>query len=102
VSFAKVGKAPKPRKLELVHTYLWGLAPVASLRGLRYYIMFIDDSNKKVWAYFLKCKSNVFDTFKKWKAMIETKTSFKLKCLRLDNGGEYEDGGGAQEVLCSE
>ena len=33
VSFAKVGRAWKPGKLELVHPNLWGLAPVASLRG---------------------------------------------------------------------
>ena len=25
--------------------------------------------------------------------MVETETSLKVKCLRLDNGGEYIDGG---------
>ena len=25
--------------------------------------------------------------------MVETKTCLKVKCLRLDNGGEYIDGG---------
>ena len=42
---------------------------------------------------FRKIKSDVFETFKKWKAMVETETSLKVKCLRLDNGGEYIDGG---------
>ena len=28
-----------------------------------------------------------------WKAMVETETDLKVKCLRLDNGGEYIDGG---------
>ena len=41
----------------------------------------------------MKNKSNVFETFNKWKAMIETETSLKVKCLRSDNGGEYIDGG---------
>ena len=41
----------------------------------------------------MKNKSNVFETFKKWKAMAETKTGSKVKCLRSDNGGEYIDGG---------
>ena len=27
-----------------------------------------------------------------WKAMVETETDLKVKCLRLDNGGEYIDG----------
>jgi transposase InsO family protein len=30
---------------------------------------------------------------KKWKAMVETETGLKLKCLRSDNGGEYKDRG---------
>ena len=30
-----------------------------------------------------------FDTFKKWKALVENETGKNLKCLRSDNGGEY-------------
>ena len=48
VSFLKTGRTPKAEKLELVHTDLWGSSPVASLRGSRYYITFIDDSSRKV------------------------------------------------------
>ena len=43
--------------------------------------------------YFLKNKSDVFETFKKWKVMVETESSLKLKCLRSNHGGEYIDGG---------
>uniref|UniRef100_A0A7N2MUY1 Retrovirus-related Pol polyprotein from transposon TNT 1-94 n=1 Tax=Quercus lobata TaxID=97700 RepID=A0A7N2MUY1_QUELO len=93
VSFLKTGRTPKAGKLELVHTDLWGPSPVASLGGSRYYITFIDDSSRKVWVYFLKNKSDVFETFKKWMAMVETETGLKVKCLRSDNGGEYIDGG---------
>lgn len=93
VSFLKGGRTPKAEKLELVHTDLWGASPVASLGGSRYYITFIDDSSRKVWVYFLKNKSEVFETFKKWKAMVEIETGLKVKCLRSDNGGEYIDGG---------
>ena len=42
---------------------------------------------------FLKNKSDVFETFKKWKAMVKTKTGLKVKCLRSDSGREYIDGG---------
>ena len=41
----------------------------------------------------MKNKSDVFETFKKWKAMVETEIGFKVKCLRSNNGGEYIDGG---------
>jgi hypothetical protein len=66
---------------------------VESLRGSQYYITFIDDSSRKVWIYFLKQKFDVFEVFKKWKIMVETETGLKLKCLRSNNGGEYEDEG---------
>ena len=92
MSFLKTGRTSKAEKLELVHTDLWGPSPVASLGGSRYYT-FIDNSSRKVWVYFLKNKSDVFVTFKKWKVMVETETSLKVKCLRSDNGGEYIDEG---------
>ena len=91
VSFAKIGKTPKAEKLELVHTDVWGPSPVQSLAGSLYYVTFIDDCTRKVWVYFLKKKSEVFDTFRRWKAMIENETGLKVKRLRSDNGGEYTD-----------
>ena len=48
VSFLKTGRTPKAKKLELVHTDLWGPSPFASLKGSRYYITFINDSSRKV------------------------------------------------------
>ncbi|KAH9326523.1 hypothetical protein KI387_006701, partial [Taxus chinensis] len=34
-------------------------------------------------------KSDVFDTFVKWKSLVKNEIGLKLKCLRSDNGGEY-------------
>ena len=82
-------KKPKKEKLELVHSDVWGPASVPSHGGLRYYVTLIDDSNRKVWVYFMKNKSDVFMTFKKWKSQVELDSSCKVKCLRSDNGGEY-------------
>ena len=39
----------------------------------------------------MKNKSDVFETFKKWKARVKTETCLKVKCLRSDNEGEYID-----------
>ena len=89
VWFLKVGKEKKSEKLELVHSDVWGLAQVSSLGGSRYYVIFIDDSTQKTWVYFIKKKYDVFESFKKWIALVENETWKKLKCLRLDNGGEY-------------
>ena len=32
----------------------------------------------------------MFETFKKWKAEVENQTGLKVKCLRSNNGGEYD------------
>ena len=89
VIFIRVGKVKKNQKLELVHTDVWGPTQVSSLGGSRYCVTFIDDATRKTWIYCIRQKSNVFDTFKKWKALVENDTGKKLKFLRSDNGGEY-------------
>ena len=100
VSFSKSGRTSKVEKLELVHTDVWGPAPVKSLGGSCYYVTFIDDSTRKVWVYFLKNKSDVFSVFKRWKTEVENQTGLKVKSLKSDNGGEYN----SQEFkdFCSE
>ena len=52
-------------------------------------LTFIDDFSKKVWAFFLKQKSDVFSAFKSWKIMIEKQTRKQIKYLRIDNGLEF-------------
>ena len=32
----------------------------------------------------------MFVTFKKWKVEVKNQTGLKIKCLRFDNGGEYD------------
>ncbi|GJR06612.1 retrovirus-related pol polyprotein from transposon TNT 1-94 [Tanacetum coccineum] len=59
VSFVKSRNTRKLQRLELVHTYVYGPTSVASVGGSRYYVTFIDDSDRKV------------------------------KCLKSDNGEEY-------------
>ena len=75
--------------MEQVHTDVWEPAKVSFLGGSLYFVTFIDDTSRKLWVYFLKQKSNVFDVFKKWKAIAENEICLKLKCLRSNNCGEY-------------
>ena len=75
--------------LDLIHTNVWGPSPVASIRGARYYVIFIDDFSRKVWVYLLKQKSKVFQKFKERKTMVKNQKRRKVKVLRSDNGGEY-------------
>ncbi|KAE8731263.1 hypothetical protein F3Y22_tig00002840pilonHSYRG00865 [Hibiscus syriacus] len=77
--------------LDYVHSDVWGPSTTSSLGGSRYYVTFIDDFSRKVWVYFLKQKSEVFEKFKLWKAEVENQTGRKIKCLRSENGTEYID-----------
>ncbi len=77
--------------LSLVHTDVCGKLP-RSLGGTEYFVTFIDDCTRFVWVYFLKNKSDVFEKFLVWKAMVEKLSGLKLKVLRSDNGGEYTSG----------
>ncbi|KAG8503695.1 hypothetical protein CXB51_001703 [Gossypium anomalum] len=76
-------------KLQLVHTDMCGPMKTESLNGSRYFILFIDDSTRYCWIYFLKNKSEVVQAFLKFKIAAETETGCKLKSIRSDNRTEY-------------
>ncbi|KAJ9548963.1 hypothetical protein OSB04_021506 [Centaurea solstitialis] len=75
--------------LEYVHSDLWGPARVPSHGGALYMLTIIDDYSRKVWAYFLKHKNDVFASFRDWKTMVEKQTDKHVKYLRTDNGLEF-------------
>nr|GEV01876.1 retrovirus-related Pol polyprotein from transposon TNT 1-94 [Tanacetum cinerariifolium] len=55
VSFIKSGNTRKLKRLELVHTYVYGPTSVVSIGGSRYYVTFIDDSSRKPWEITCSC-----------------------------------------------
>ena len=57
--------------LELVHSNVFGLVIVHLLGGSLYYVSFIDDFSRKIWIYFLRKKSKVFERFKEFKSLVE-------------------------------
>ena len=69
---------------------MWGPTPVRSKGGAEYFLTFIDDYSRKVWVYFLRHKSEVFEQFKLSKVQVEKATGRRVRCLRSDNGGEYK------------
>ncbi|KAG8481939.1 hypothetical protein CXB51_026741 [Gossypium anomalum] len=75
--------------LEYIHSDLWGPSKVPSRGGANSMLTFIDDFSRKVWAFFLKQKMDVFSVFKSWKIMIEKQTEKQIKYLRTDNGLEF-------------
>ena len=72
-----------------MHSDVFGSVKVPSLGKSMYYVSFIDDFSRNTQIYFLKKKSEVFDRFKEFKALVENETEKKIKVLKTDNGGEF-------------
>jgi hypothetical protein len=77
--------------LELIHSDVFGPIPIPSLGKSVHYVSFIDDFSRNTWIYFLRKKSEAFDKFKEFKALVENQTKNKIKVLRIDNGGEFSE-----------
>lgn len=75
--------------LQLVHTDVNGPMQAISLGKHKYILTIIDDYSKKVFAFPIKSKSDVFDKFNEWRKYVENQTGKKLKAIRSDNGTEF-------------
>jgi len=75
--------------LQLIHSDICGPINPTSNGNKRYILIFIDDLSRKVWVYFLVEKSEAFDVFKKFKALVEKQPGVSIQILRTDKGGEY-------------
>lgn len=74
---------------DIVHSDVWGIAPVVFHAHYKYFVTFIDDYSRFTWVYFLRAKSEVFSVFQAFLALIENQFSSSIKILRSDSGGEY-------------
>uniref|UniRef100_A0A2N9GCI3 Integrase catalytic domain-containing protein n=1 Tax=Fagus sylvatica TaxID=28930 RepID=A0A2N9GCI3_FAGSY len=74
---------------ELIHADLWGPAPVVASNSFRFYLVLVDEFTKFTWVYLLKHKSETFQVFTQFRAMIDTQFSLPIKILRTDCGGEF-------------
>jgi len=57
--------------LHIIYCDVCGPFDVPSLGGNGYFDSFVDDFSKKMWLYLIKVKSEVFNTFKGFKALVE-------------------------------
>ncbi|CAL2250163.1 unnamed protein product [Prunus armeniaca] len=74
---------------DLIHSDVWGQAPISSKGGARYYVSFIDDYSRYCWIYLMKRRSDFFTIFQNFHALVHTQFSTVIKCFRCDLGGEY-------------
>lgn len=74
---------------DLIHSDVWGPSPVATKGGFRYYVSFIDDHTRYCWVYLMKHRSEFFEIYTTFRALVKTQHSAVIKCFRCDLGGEY-------------
>ncbi|KAK9157521.1 hypothetical protein Scep_004095 [Stephania cephalantha] len=84
------GKAWRASKcLELIHADLCGPMQTKTFGGSRYFLLFTDDFSRMSWVYFVESKSETFERFQKFKALVEKQSGCHIKTLRTDRGGEF-------------
>ena len=71
----------------LIHSDVWGPAPIMGGQGFRYFVLFIDDCSRMTWIYFMKSKSEVFDKFVLFYTFVQTQYKKIYKSLGLIMGG---------------
>ena len=75
--------------LNIIYSDVCGPLKVSSLGGNKYFVSFVDEFSKKLWTYRLKAKSEVFDTFKVFKTLVEKQSGWNIKILRIGVGVEF-------------
>jgi len=88
-SFSRTAEYRAKEQLKLIHTNICGPITLESFSGKRYFISFINDFSRKTTMYVLKEKSEVFQVFKRFKAMVEKEIGMLIKFVRYDRGGEF-------------
>jgi hypothetical protein len=73
---------------ELVHSDVWGPAPITSYNNFRYYVTFIDDFSRNTWVYLLTSNDEVFQRFLEFTNFIENQYNTTIKIFHSDNGTE--------------
>ena len=80
--FKSVGDIRSTRKLQLVHSDVCGPMQTRSSGGQNYFVTFIDDYSRCCAVYFLKQKSEVFDKFKEFEAIVTNERGHSIGTLR--------------------
>ena len=74
---------------ELVHSDVQGPCRVSSIRGFRYFIMFVDDFTRMTWVYLMKDRTQVYDVIKIFFNEILIQFSTPLCVFCTDNALAY-------------
>lgn len=75
--------------LGVIHSDVCGPFEDPTLGGNKYFVTFVNEYSRMLWLFLIKAKSEVFDIFQCFKALVEKQSGRFIKILRTDGGGEY-------------
>jgi hypothetical protein len=75
---------------QIIHSDVWGPAPMLSSMGHHFFMLFIDDFTHFTWIYFLKYKSDVYEIYLNFKKLVERQFKTKIQAFHSNCGGEYQ------------
>ena len=90
-SFKQKKVVSTTRPLELLHMDLFRPSRTSSLGGNTYALVLIDDYSRYTWVAFISHKDKTFKVFKIISKRIQNEKDLKIKSLRSDHGGEFEN-----------
>jgi len=74
---------------DLIQCDLWGPFSTKSISGSSYFLTIVDDHSRFTWIHLLQHKSQTRTHIQNFFTMVETQFNSKIKCLRSDNGVEF-------------
>ncbi|KAG8477010.1 hypothetical protein CXB51_030151 [Gossypium anomalum] len=78
--------------LEYIHSDLWGSSKVPSRGGANYMLTFIDDFSRKVWAFFLKQKSDIVQVRRDHETLDSSSYSTAKQHCRTNEQNDHGEG----------
>ena len=79
------------RPLELIHMDLFGPTRVASLGGMYYAYVLVDDYSKYTQVCFLAHTNDAFKAFKNFAKRVQKEKGICISFIRSDHGTEFEN-----------
>ena len=75
---------------DIINSDLW-TSPISSLRGYKYYVLFLDHYSHYVWVYPLLNKLDVLTKFVLSHNYVNTQLKYEIKSFQCDHDGEFDN-----------
>jgi hypothetical protein len=74
---------------DFIHCDIWSPFSTPSSNNTKFFLTIIDDYSRFTWAFLMQNKSQTQLLLKSFFHLVETQFNLKIKCLRTNNGSEF-------------